>query len=1393
MTDGDYAGAIPKSGSPYPYEGEYTSADTKDITVSYWGSANTTFPTYQLYNQAGYSGALYLTGSKYQLTQTQTGFRDSSYNGGFASYITFDDGAYSGALYTTGSPYVISGSYTPASSEYFTGSCNNTIVNTYRYGVLQNTTSGSCPSSYYINSNGYVGYIPNTGTVLTSNSGTCPTTAASCTQTKVYTASYGGTLSKSAVDTRTWRQDYRGTVTSYLYYQNYRGTVTRPESDTRKWVQSYAGNIYKAGTDNFYSYSVTLNVTTNTPDTTPPSAPINLFASNITASSVNLSWSASTDDVAVSGYTIYLNGSINRSVTGTSAQITNLVPGTTYQIYIRAYDSSSNYSGNSQIVSLTTLNADNSNAPILSLNSTVDVDLPAGIYNVYRFIPASSGAFRITTGPYGGTGASNDTYLEIYSDSALTNRLAYNDDSNSTLFSAISINLNGGTTYYVKLRHYSVNTGVHARLKVAQEISYETLLLDLPVDTDIAASMFKGFKFTPQVTGSYKIYTTYYGGTNTGSSNDTYLHLYSDSDMTNQLAANDDIAGGNTLFSQIVYTMNAGTTYYIKLRHYNTTTAVHARIGVASTITSFVPLDLSGNATKSVSKPAGASEYFSFSAPSSGKYRFFTSPYQGGSADNDTILTLFKDQNLSIPLATNNDIADNPYGAHFSKIEYNLVGGTVYYVQLQPGSSSLSLATDVTVEQDSDAEQALAAPVGWEQIYTNTLSSKFDVDFYRIDVSEPTDIHLNVTANKITLLDSSGNINGIFLPDNMDSFTLPTAGVYYAKVEYYDDGTAGASAAGVGTQAIQSYALSSKKSGVLYGSDSTTTQASYNYMDGTNAANYANIYYSYWDPHDSTLVQVYTQYGVLVYEETLGYRSGKVIGSGGYPVPSTYNWSWRGNLNRNTSLAYEYDTDGDSYPDKLLAPTGIYYVKIAPTDSPGSKHPTIQSLSVVNESNYLTKLIPAPPTKLKNGATITSQNKSKCAEICGKYFVKYVWDRTEGTGQALQYDTWYSSIYGLNGLQKFWRVTGDFIYNPNKSTMDNLQQLIDLGGMIPVFGIAADGLSTVMYLAKGDEISAGISAIAMIPFYGDGIMGAKLFRRAYADNPCFCFAAGTPVKTSLGEKPIESVQIGDLVLSKNDQTGEQSYKPVEAIFAREAEETWNIYAGGEKLTTTDRHPFWVEDRGWVLASDLKVGDLLENALGNPVPIDRVEIVQQHIKLYNFTVQDFHTYYVSSLGIWTHNAICLTAADYNVKNISQYDKRLTSVTTGNILAAEMKKAGFDMPDYLDNNIKGWSAHHIIAKTAGNNPFIAEAQAILGTHGIDINSAANGVWLPRKTGVPEVEVNGVYVSTHNGYHNGDYFEEVATRLRAVKTDYNKVLGVIEDIREELLTGVLKLGNV
>ena len=90
-------------------------------------------------------------------------------------------------------------------------------------------------------------------------------------------------------------------------------------------------------------------------DTQAPSAPSNLVASNIAQTSVTLSWNASTDNVGVTGYDVFLGSSNLGSVTGTSANITGLSPATLYSFKVRAHDAAGNNSAFSNTVSVTTL------------------------------------------------------------------------------------------------------------------------------------------------------------------------------------------------------------------------------------------------------------------------------------------------------------------------------------------------------------------------------------------------------------------------------------------------------------------------------------------------------------------------------------------------------------------------------------------------------------------------------------------------------------------------------------------------------------------------------------------------------------------------------------------------------------------------------------------------------------------------------------------------------------------------------------------------------------------------------------------------------------------------------------------------------------------------------
>ncbi|MCO5966941.1 cellulose binding domain-containing protein [Actinoallomurus soli] len=89
-------------------------------------------------------------------------------------------------------------------------------------------------------------------------------------------------------------------------------------------------------------------------DTQPPSAPAGLTVTGHTSSSVSLSWTASTDNVGVTGYEVYQGSSLAVTVSGTSATVSGLAASTSYSFKVRAKDAAGNFSAYSATVSATT-------------------------------------------------------------------------------------------------------------------------------------------------------------------------------------------------------------------------------------------------------------------------------------------------------------------------------------------------------------------------------------------------------------------------------------------------------------------------------------------------------------------------------------------------------------------------------------------------------------------------------------------------------------------------------------------------------------------------------------------------------------------------------------------------------------------------------------------------------------------------------------------------------------------------------------------------------------------------------------------------------------------------------------------------------------------------------
>ena len=162
--------------------------------------------------------------------------------------------------------------------------------------------------------------------------------------------------------------------------------------------------------------------------------------------------------------------------------------------------------------------------------------------------------------------------------------------------------------------------------------------------------------------------------------------------------------------------------------------------------------------------------------------------------------------------------------------------------------------------------------------------------------------------------------------------------------------------------------------------------------------------------------------------------------------------------------------------------------------------------------------------------------------------------------------------------------------------------------------------------------------------------GLKLLEGAFtACNDCF--VAGTPVITPGGTSPIEAIQVGDLVLSRNPASGEKSYKPVTEVFVTKSpvlyHVTFTVKQRDEtnftaELTTTADHPFYVVEYGaFVGASALRSGHHLMLADGLEAVVDRLTMEHaesgSNFTTYNLSVADDHTFFVGEAGVWVHNA------------------------------------------------------------------------------------------------------------------------------------------------------------
>ncbi|MCF6319596.1 MAG: hypothetical protein L3J83_10035, partial [Proteobacteria bacterium] len=131
----------------------------------------------------------------------------------------------------------------------------------------------------------------------------------------------------------------------------------------------------------------------------------------------------------------------------------------------------------------------------------------------------------------------------------------------------------------------------------------------------------------------------------------------------------------------------------------------------------------------------------------------------------------------------------------------------------------------------------------------------------------------------------------------------------------------------------------------------------------------------------------------------------------------------------------------------------------------------------------------------------------------------------------------------------------------------------------------------------------------------------KELKKIFNNNPCNCLVAGTQVLTQEGLKDIEDIEIGDMVWASDPITGESGWKPVTSLFTNIPKPIYVIELDVEGeiliIESTDDHPFYVIDTGWVKTINLQQGYQVETKEGLFVTVISVELTAQQEVTYNF--------------------------------------------------------------------------------------------------------------------------------------------------------------------------------
>ena len=363
-----------------------------------------------------------------------------------------------------------------------------------------------------------------------------------------------------------------------------------------------------------------------------------------------------------------------------------------------------------------------------------------------------------------------------------------------------------------------------------------------------------------------------------------------------------------------------------------------------------------------------------------------------------------------------------------------------------------------------------------------------------------------------------------------------------------------------------------------------------------------------------------------------------------------------GKVNPIRYRGYYYDTE-----------TGFYYLQSRYYDPSIGRFINADAATYIGESttfssyNLFTYCLNDPVNNTDDGGTFTLSNWAKVG--IGVAIIAAAAAITVATGRA---------------------AAGTLVAAVNCAAHGTLVGAVTQGATGAITGAISGAVTHRLTTGSWDGAAQAAANGAATGFLEGTISGAI----SGAINSPYCFVSGTLVLTVAGTVAIETIQAGDMVWAWDKETGEVAPKEVVETYVNETYELIHVLVDGEEIITTPAHPFYSPVKGWTNAVHLRAGDILVLVNGEYVVVEKVqhEILETPVIVYNFEVEDYHTYFVGDEGILVHNSCAHKSKSWRAqkrkywKDHQNVASDLYDLTPENVLRMSKGKDLLELTDF-----------------------------------------------------------------------------------------------------------------